>query len=1091
MRTKLRWFACGIALLVASPAAGVAQGGATVAGRVTSATGTPIASAAVRIPAIGVAATTDADGSYTLNIPPGRVPAGQAVEVTASRVGFQAQSRNVTLSAGAATQDFQLAEDVLALEGIVATGIGQTTTRERLGVSIASVSGQQVSEAGADNVVAALAGKAPGVQVTTSSGDPGAAAYIRIRGVNTIGGDGQPLFVVDGIPVNNDEVVLPSSLLTTGGTSEAPTALSSHVNPNRIADLNPADIESVEILKGPAASAIYGAKAANGVVLITTKRGTPGATQVSLTTTGTVEQVNREYPLQRRFGQGLAGSSIAGQLRSWGPSLAGQQTFDHFGELFEDGRVLESNLSVSGGSDRTTYYLSLGGLDHNGVIEGSNDFFDRVTARLKGSHALSDRLTVNGNFAYSQSDGGFTQKGSNTSGLLLAGLRTPPDFDNCVPGTCFRTAEGFHRNYTNPNPTAIAQSGVFDNPFWVINENLSSSGVARAFGNVGVDLQALDWLRLNYTLGTDYSNDERLDRFPVGNALRATGYMQQATLTSQETDQNLVATATHDFNADVGGSLTLGWNRNARSFERLFAEGFDFVALDLYTLDNVLTTTPDNYEFKIHTESWFGQAQANLYDQLFLTAALRNDGFSTFGSSERRHWYPKLSAAWNVDRAIDLPANPVLSTAKLRAAWGQAGNEPPVYGTIGGLTSVPIADGGWGTNLITNAFGQGGVYSGITRDQPDLKPERTTETEVGADLALLNERLGLGVTYYNQHTRDAILAAPLTPSSGFFQQLQNAAEIRNRGWEVQADLRAVETPKFSWNVSGNWSTNDNRVLTLGDSATQFITMTGGFASATGAAVVGERVGVLRGNDFARCGRGLSLGGVDIDAACGGAPAGALYIGPDGFPILDPNTQVIADPHPDWTAGLSNTFTFFKNLQLSALLDIKHGGELWNGTRGALYSYGTHADLANRATCMRASGSAPLVCTGNEQVFGQGILPGAVGGPGAGMAVPIGENWYRTGLGTSFNGVNSQFIEDGGYVKLREAAINYSVPRSFARRLGMAGIDLRVAGRNLKTWTDYTGLDPETNVAGATNLRGIDYFNNPQTRQWIFTVGLNR
>lgn len=1089
---KLRWISAALAAALLATTPLPAQEPATVSGRVTGPSGAGEAGVTVRITALNVSAVTAEDGSYRLTIPAARLRAGQQATVTASRVGLASQSRTVTLQPGAQlTQNFQLAADVLQLEGIVATGIGQTTTRERLGVAISSVSGEDVNRVQTPNIVSALAAKAPNVQVTSSAGDPGASAYIRIRGQNTILGNGQPLFVVDGVPIDNEEVTLPSSLLTVGGTSENPVALASTVNTNRAADLNPADIESVEILKGAAASAVYGARAANGVVLITTRKGGTGRTQVSLTTTLQVDQVNRSYPLQRSFAQGQAGvtDTSGAFIRAWGSRL-GVPAHDHFGELFEAGRITESNLSISGGTDRTTYYLSLGGLDHNGVIRGSNDFFDRRSVRLKGSHALRDNLTVSGNFAYTATDGGFTQKGSNISGLLLGGLRTPPSFDNCVPGTCYRTAEGFQRTYTNPRPGSLTEGTVFDNPFFVIEENRSTSEVGRTFGNLGAEYRPLDWLRLNYTLGIDYSNDERLDVFPQGNAVRATGYMQQATLTTRSADHNLVATAEHQLSGDVGGTLTLGWNRNARRFDRLFAEGFDFVAENLYTLDNVLTTAPDPYVFRIHSESFFGQAQLNLYDQLFLTAALRNDGFSTFGASQRRHWYPKASAAWEFTKLAGLSESGVLSRGKLRAAWGQAGNEPPVYGTVGGLTSAAIADGGWNTNLVGNAYGRGAVYTGINRDQPDLKPERTSETELGVDLGFLNDRASLGVTWYNATTRDAILRAPLDPASGFFQQLKNAATIRNRGWEVTLDLRAVEQKNVAWEVGATWATNDNRVLSLGDSTTQFINMPGGFASATGAAYKGLRVGVLQGNDFARCGRGLTIGGVDLDAGpCAGAPEGALYIGADGFPRLDPTLRVIGDPNPDWTGGLRSTLTLFQRVQLYTLLDVRHGGDLWNGTRGALYSYGTHGDTEGRATC-RQQGSA-LVCSGNEHVFGTDLLRGPVAGPGAGKAVPIGENWWRAGLGSSFNNVNSQFIEDGGYVKLREVAVSYSVPQTLARRFGLGGIDLRLAGRNLRTWTKYSGLDPETNVAGGTNLRGIDYFNNPQTRQWIVTVGLTR
>jgi hypothetical protein len=339
---------------------------------------------------------------------------------------------------------------------------------------------------------------------------------------------------------------------------------------------------------------------------------------------------------------------------------------------------------------------------------------------------------------------------------------------------------------------------------------------------------------------------------------------------------------------------------------------------------------------------------------------------------------------------------------------------------------------------------------------------------------------------------DAILQVPLARSTGFTQQLRNSAEITNRGWEVALDVRPVARRNFTWDVGVNWSRNRNNVESLGDTATKFIGLAGGFTSASGAAVVNYPVGVLRGSDFARCGNGidsLTTGGTThrIGQACQGQPNGALYLAANGFPILDPTLRVIAVPEADWNAGIRSSITVSK-VQISGLLDVKHGGQIWNGTRGALYSYGTHADTRERASC---SGS-PLVCTGNEKVFGTTIFQGQpVVGPGVGKSVPIGQNWFFNGLGNNFNGPGAQFVEDGGYVKLREVAISYGVPSRLARRVGVTGMDLRLAGRNLKTWTNYTGFDPETNLGGGTNQQGVDYYNNPQSRQWIVSVNLNR
>ena len=346
----------------------------------------------------------------------------------------------MSLRPGAITLDFQLAADPLNLEEIVVTGLGQTIRRQRLGVAISSIRGEDLTRLPTPNLVRALSGRAPGVQVTSSSGDAGASALVLIRGVKTIEGSSQPLIVVDGMPVDNSESLIPASV-----QYGVDTYLGGTPSPNRAIDINPADIASVEVLKGPAAGAVYGARAASGVILITTRSGRPGTTRATLTTSATLDQVSKQYPLQRRFAQGNLGVTSTASLFSWGVEITGP-SHDHFGELFEDGRALDADLSISGGNDRTAYYLSLGYSDHDGIVVGDNDYYTRWSGRLKASHRLTDDLQISANVAVTQSEGSFVQKGSNRSGLLLAGLRTPPSLDNRP----YLTPEGFHRSYTIP-----------------------------------------------------------------------------------------------------------------------------------------------------------------------------------------------------------------------------------------------------------------------------------------------------------------------------------------------------------------------------------------------------------------------------------------------------------------------------------------------------------------------------------------------------------------------------------------------------------------------------------------------------------------
>ncbi|HEX7118094.1 MAG TPA: SusC/RagA family TonB-linked outer membrane protein [Longimicrobiales bacterium] len=1083
------------AVLGVSPVPAAAQEAATLTGRVTTETGQPVASASVVIESMNLGTLTLDDGRYMLIVPASRAE-GQQVTLTVTALGYQTGTATVTLRPGSQQVDFQLGADPLLLDEIVVTGAGLTQERQKLGVTINSVRAEEVTRSREPNIVAALAGKAPNVEVTSSAGDPGAGAYIRIRGANSLLGDGQPLFVVDGVPIDNGTYTIESNA---GGTVET----------NRAADINPNDIESIEILKGASASAIYGSRAANGVILITTKSGRAGENNVSYRFSYSRDEVNMMPEMQRRFGQGLASTSQTTALLaadgvdapvgsdvciyiiglpkdrcnvSWGAELdPGTPTFDHANEMFQTGSRMEHHLTWSGGSDRTTYYLSLGRLDHEGTIKG-NQAFERTTILLKGSHAFREDLRISGSFAYASSDGDLIQQGSNISGILLGALRSPPEFDNSK----YLTAEGLHRSYRLPNPTSLTQARGYDNPFWVANEITNDSKVGRTYGNVHVNYTPYPWLRINYTLGADYAADERLTVFPKSSSNYPTGSMIRADFVTLQVDHNLTASASHTFNDDLSGTLTVGQNLNHREYRRYQVDGQNLI-YGTDQLDFSIDRLPNEYREVVRTDGYFAQGTLDLYNQLYLTAAVRLDGSSTFGGESQRFAYPKMSGAWEFTQLLGESLPSFVSFGKVRAAYGVAGKQPPVYSNVNAFETVTFSDGWLSNGLQTIYGGLEGVISEGTLGNPDIKPERTTEYEFGGDLAFFDNRLSLGLTYYQQKTTDAILAVGTAPSTGFISRYANAGEFENSGWEATADLLLMDRDDFSWSIRGQWAKNESCVTNLAG-AEQF--GLAGFTGAVVSVIAPERnadgditkchsFGVFYGTDFVRFGRGIQVGGVNIDEAYSGWNPGDLYIGSDGYPILDPQTRVIGDPNPEWTASLRSTMTLFDNVTISGLIDIKHGGDVWNGTKGALYYFGTHKDT--------------------EEFHGEGktmrvadyFTQWGAAGPGADMEVPL--NWWTwfTDIGSGFTGPSSQNIEDGGFVKLRDITVSYRVDQEWLQRLGFSSAELALSGRNLKTWTDYTGIDPESNLWGQSLGRGIDYFNNPQTRSFVFTMTLNR
>ena len=1107
--------AAGFWLCVASRA--LAQEPATITGKVTGDGGQALGQVEVAIPAMGLGALTKDDGSYAIVVPGARV-AGQTATLLARRLGYKSQSAQVTLAAGGVTHDFTLAANPLQLGEVVVTGAGTATEAEKLGNVRNNVSADLIERSAEQNLVQALAAKAPNVTVIQQSGDPGASSYINIRGASTILGSNQPLFVVDGLPIDNS--TFSTSNFNTpddaGGFTNQFGQTDGTVQTNRASDLNPNDIESVEILKGPAAAAIYGARAAAGVVLITTKSGHPGATRFSFRSSTSFDNVSRVYPLQTSFGQGLFGvhadTSVAGPCaqnndpsgicrRSWGPAIpAGATIFDHAGELYQTGHTLDNGFTLSGGNDRTTFYLAGDNNYNQGIIVGPSDYYSRTTVRVKASHRLVDNLNVGANVAFADARGRYVQRGNNQDGIQLGGLRTPPDFNN-LPylDPVFQQ----HRSYRFQHPDAgtLTNDRGFDNPFFDIYQQLNSSNVGRVFGNVSAEYLAKSWLKFNYTLGVDYTNDERLEGCPISasgacnGGIGNGGRVIDGKLVNYQIDHNLTGTVTYAISTNVSGRFTVGQNLNARNLRQLGNVGRGLVAAEPFKVSNtVVRDPPIDAETVIHDASWFGQGELDLYGQLYLTGAARNDGSSTFGEQNLRSWFPKASVAWEFSKVTgDLL--PWLSFGKARIAYGEAGQEPLPYLTSQTFSNLPLAGQSQGTGFTPTYNGLGGLTASTTKAATTLKPERSQEFETGLDLGFFKDRGDASVTWYNKISADVILIAPVSPSTGFSFQAANAARLRNRGWEASLNFRPLQAAEYGWEVGLQWARNRGMAESLGGQ--QFI----GLSLFKNEVVqVGQPIGALLGTGFMRCGvssgsnvvpSNLSGGTATLASVCTGQPTGAMYVGPDGLPLRDPDTRIVMDPNYAWT-GSVRTSAHYRKIQISGLLDIRHGGQIWNGTKGALFSYGTHGETAQRANC-----PTPSTCSGNSKTFGQGDwYPGPVVGPGAGAAVSIGEPWY-TGLGQCAfpGGVDETCIEDGGFVKLREISVTYTIDAPWVQRsLGFTSIDLRVAGRNLHTWTKYTGYDPETNLGGAVDatqaILGVDYFNNPGTRSFVFAVTLN-
>ena len=1119
MQFKPRRILAALALLLL-PAAAAAQNPSTISGTVTREDGTPLAGATIAIPTMSLGATARADGRYVLLVPAEQVN-GQQVTLSVRAIGYKPEARAVTIAAGDQTLDFTLATNPLQLGEVVVTGAGTESEVEKLGNVRNNIDSSLIAASHETNLVSALSAKAPNVEVTSTAGDPGASSSIRIRGINTLGTTGEPLFVVDGMPIDNSTTPT-SEFDGTGFAGQQGTSAS-----NRAIDINPDDIESVEILKGAASGSVYGARAGQGVVLITTKHGRPGSTTYSLRSTFGFSDVHHFPELQRSFGlgdeDGTTGAPTADPCvpssdpslvdceatsDSWGPQLAsGVPTYDHASEAFTTGWNSDNTLTISGGNDRTMFFVSGGYSYDRGTFTGPNNHFQRISVRVNGSQQVTPTLKIGANVSYANTNGSFLQKGSNFSGMTLGAWRTAPEFNN-LP--YLDPVNQLHRSYRFPNPSATSFNvgRGYDNPFFTANVPLSTAIGDRVFGNLDLDWHPAAWLRFNYTLGVDYSGDDRLQGQPQtsSNTPDPLGQVVKVNISTTQVDHNLTGTATYKLNPNFGGTITLGQNLNTRSLRQLGGVGNALLAPEPFTLTNTASQLPpiDN-ETKLRIAGYFAQATFDMWNQLFLKGGLRYDGASSFGQDTQHAWFPSASAAWQFIKPEAGVGGGLLSYGKLRAAYGEVGTQPQPYLTAFTFLSGGLYQDGWGGTLTASQNGFGGLYSDTTR-AGDLKPERTKEFEAGVDIGLFKDAADFSFTWYKRSSSDVILTVPVPASTGFINQAANVGQIRNAGTEWALNIRPITKKDFAWDIGFLFGTNRSHVENLGTADTAFFINyggAGGFAIAV--AQVGQPIGAFRDYDYIRCGRGktiLDAGGspVSVDNICtatqnseqalfindgtfqnenndGGNTGIAANHSSAGYPLLDPASRIVGDPNPDWT-GSVRTGVRIGRLSFSALVDFRHGGVIYNGTHGALNSLGTSKE----------SGDLRY----KTVTIGQNFLPGPVAGPGAGTPVVLDEGWFQNYYST-FTFLGVPFYESASYTKLREISVGYSFAGGFiTRSLGFSSVDVRAAGRNLFTFTGYTGVDPETNLAGAeTGARNIDWFNNPQNRSFLFTVTLNR
>ena len=1009
MKRTLRRMLVAVAALATPVVAAGAQATGTIAGRVTDrATQQPISDAQVLVVGTTRGARTSDAGQYRL----AAVPTGQ-VRIRVLRLGYEAEVRTLTVGANeTVTADFALGATATRLDQVVVSATGESELRRESGNNIATINADSIPKTAVNSVSDLLSSRAANVVVTQTSGTTGGGSRIRIRGSNSLSLSNEPLIIIDGIRAISD---VTGSTIDIGGQ-----------NPSRLDDLNPDDIEDIEIIKGPAAAALYGTAAANGVVQVTTKRGRAGRTRWSAYADGgSVSEVNA-YP--GNYGQVGVGTASGrrtvvctferqfAQLCT--PKADSLITFNPLEQAgpFVDGYRTEYGASASGGNDLLQYYLAADVGREQGVYPNNEVRRRGVRANLTGQ--LGSKLDVGVRAGYNQSRLKLPQNDNNDLSPIANGLFGSAEDDPDLRGNLFYPVSVINAIYTAQDVDRMTLSG---NGNW----------------------RPLPWLSVVGVTGLDYAGRTDLqviqpglipdpDRRAIGNA--TSNPYSFWTYTG-----NVNATASYGLATDLAASTSVGTQYNKEQVNGTQAGGEGLAAGTSSVAGATVGFAATQQNTDIVTLGGYVQQKLAWRDRLFFTAAVRGDDNSTFGEDFKLVTYPSASLSWVVGDESWFPQLDVLSSVRLRGSFGQSGQRPGFRNATSFYQAVGVR---------REAGDVGAVELGANIGNPDLKPELSTEYEGGLDIGLFNSRLSLELTYYSKSTRDALIQRQLAPSTGAQTQFENLGEVTNKGFEGTLNATVLDTRNVKWNVTFNGSVNSNRLVTLG----------------VGVDTIFFGLGAVDGNSSQRFVEGQPTGGYwqrpllswadknddGIISPLGCGPTSADDTA-DCEVSLGDNSVYLGNPLPERELTLNTTFTLFRYVRVGGVIDHRGGYQLYNATE--------------QFRCVTF-----LTCQA-----------------GYDKRVPLERQAARM---ASVLGTDAGYIEDADFVKLREVSVTLLAPNDWARRVRASNLSLTLAGRNLATWTDYTGFDPELNFNGTSNYSTADFLTQPPVRYFTARLTLN-
>nr|WP_051097306.1 SusC/RagA family TonB-linked outer membrane protein [Spirosoma panaciterrae] len=1024
----------------------------TLRGRVTDPDKLALPGATVVIVGTTVGTTTDAEGNYSLpvTLKPG------PITVAFTIIGYETLRKDITLgNATEVTVDADMVAAPTNLDEVVVTGSTLSAPKRELGNAISTIKATDIQQSGSGNLINSLQGKMPGAQITQNSGDPAGGISIRLRGIKSLVGSSDPLYVVDGVIVSNASTNV-SQLALANDVGNA------NVGQNRLADLNPDDIASLNVINGAAAAAQYGSRAANGVVIITTKRGQSGKPQVTFTTSFNINELRKSVPVNtygKQFGFSslrlypigvISAAQVAanpgtttvniyrdGAYSALANNLVDVQRYNYFDQIFQTGTGTDNNIAVSGGRDNTQYYVSFGYLKNQGIIKQTD--FTRYNLRARVDQRLTNWAKLSVGLSYINS-----LSNEKANGNVFYSPINSVNITNNIYDITQRDAAG---NLQAVEPTRV-------NPLSTIEDMKFSQAVSRTINSLQLNLTPIKGLSVDYIVGVDaYSQFGK-------NYIRPYPYQAVAGLPAARYPGGFAATATNQvvqFNNDLNAQYERQFNDKFK-LNAAVGYSYQFFQSD-YTYNSGQNLSPfietvsgaSNTTYglaynldRFSLSGMFAQATFGYRNLAFITGAVRRDQSSKFSPSQTNQYYPKVSGSFivsDLDFWKNLSFSNGFNSLKLRASYGEAGNLSGIGSYARFYQFSPVG-----------FLGKNTVVPGTQLANPDVQPERMAELEGGIDLAFLNGRLGLGITAYHQKISNLVVNRTLAPTTGGTSIVNNVGAMENKGFEIVLDANPIKTKDFNWDFTVIYNHNRNKVLDLG--GLPIISPDASSASGTPVyIIVGQPVGVFYGTGYARNADGslfLSPSGFPQSERAISQANGAIDYVPashnsDGTIDSSKPTAnlIIGNPNPKWTGSFSTNVSY-KKLNLHILLDAVQGVDVFNADKRTRQGVGLgdYAEQELRGTLKRG------------YIFGI----------------------YNT----------QEFrVDPGSYTKLREVALSYTLPALIP---AISRLTVSVVGRNLYSWDKYTGFDPETNAGGNNDLvRGIDFGNVPIPRTYQFKL----